>query len=76
MNGRQKEPQKRGNSILFNFIFVCIFTVITFLQTFYWLFANQVTPIIFGLPFSMFFVTGLVVIEFVALVLLYRLENK
>ena len=52
-------------------MFFAIFCVIIFMQAFYWLFANSAEPIVLGLPWGMFFVTLLIVIEFVVLVLMY-----
>ncbi len=69
-------PARRNKSTIINFIFVVIFAAIVFFQTFFWIFANHVEPIVLGLPFSMFFVTGLVILEFVVLVLLYKFEQK
>jgi len=67
---------RRNKSTIINFIFVFIFAAIVFCQTFFWIFANRVEPIVLGLPFSMFFVTGLVVLEFVVLVVLYKFDQK
>lgn len=57
-------------------IFFLILCAIIVIQSCYWLFANTAKPIIFGLPFSMFFVVMFIVIEFVVLVTLYMLEFK
>jgi uncharacterized membrane protein len=46
------------------------------LQIFFWLFANSVEPIILGLPFSMFFVSMLIVLEFFLLLILYHLDDN
>jgi hypothetical protein len=70
------KPGRRNKSTIFNFIFIFIFAAIVFFQTFFWIFANHIKPIVLGLPFGMFFVTGLVILEFVALVLLYKFEKK
>lgn len=56
-------------------IFTLAFTIIIFGLTFYWLFANRVEPVILGLPFGLFFITLLIIIEFVLLVVLYRFEQ-
>jgi uncharacterized membrane protein len=68
--GTPKRVKTRG------IVFFWILTAIIFLQAFYWLFANSAKPIILGLPFGMFFVVLLVVIQFVALVALYALEGQ
>ena len=62
--------KKRG--ILF-FIIVCIIILV---QSFYWLFANSVTPILLGMPFGMFFTVLFIAIEFVVFLVLYYLESK
>lgn len=69
-------PARRNKSTIINVIFVFIFAAIVFFQTFFWIFANRVEPIVLGLPFSMFFVTGLVILEFVVLVVLYKFDQK
>ena len=56
--------------------FASAFSVIIFGLVFYYLFANRIEPIVLGLPFSLFFITLLIVVEFALLVLLYRLEQK
>lgn len=57
-------------------MFFAIFCVITFMQAFYWLFANSAEPIVLGLPWGMFFVTLLIVIEFAVLLLMYFVEAQ
>ena len=69
-SGTPPGVKKRG--ILF-FIIVCIIILV---QSFYWLFANSVTPIIFGIPFGMFFTVFFIAIEFVVFLVLYFLESK
>jgi len=56
-------------------IFITIFSLLIALQTFFWLFANSAEPIILGMPFSMFFVVLLIVIQFVALLILYYFDQ-
>ncbi len=53
------------------FIGLC---VIILIQSCYWLFANSVEPIIIGMPFGMFFIGMFILIEFVALLVLYSIE--
>lgn len=55
-------------------IFFIGFCLIILIQACYWLFANSVEPIVIGLPFSLFFVVLFIVIEFVALLVLYLIE--
>ena len=57
-------------------MFFTIFTVIILVESCYWLFANSVKPIIFGMPLGMFFIVLLIVLEFCALLLLYYLESR
>ena len=45
-------------------------------QACYWVFANSVEPIIFGMPFGMFAVVALIVLEFLILAIMYALEPK
>ncbi|MCG8548973.1 MAG: hypothetical protein MI799_01075 [Desulfobacterales bacterium] len=55
------------------------FTVLTFIilgQACYWIFANSVEPIILGMPFGMFTVVMFIVLEFIALVVMYALESE
>jgi len=56
--------------------FFVLLSAIILAQACYWLFANQVQPIIWGMPFGMFFVVLLIIVEFLALVGLYFSENK
>jgi len=67
---------RRNRSTIFNFIFVFIFSAIIFCQTFYWLFSNHINPMVFGFPISMVFVTALVILEFVVLVVLYKIDQS
>ena len=57
-----------------NIIFIIIFSLITLLQAFYWVFANYAEPIIMGMPFAMFVIVALIAIEFIALLVLYYLD--
>jgi phosphoglycerol transferase MdoB-like AlkP superfamily enzyme len=57
-------------------IFFILLCFLIFLEAFYWLFANTVTPYVLGMPFSMFFIVLVIAIEFVALLVLYFLEAK
>ncbi len=68
----ETSPGAKKRGILF-FIIVCI---IILAQSFYWLFANSVTPILLGMPFGMFFTVLFIAIEFVVFLVLYFLELK
>ena len=57
-------------------IFFIILCVIILIQAFYWLFANSAEPFVLGMPFGMFFIVLFIVIEFVALLILYFAEAK
>jgi len=56
-------------------IFIIIFVTIILLQAFYWLFANTAEPIIMGMPFAMFVIVTLIVVEFIVLLLLYYVDE-
>ncbi len=51
-------------------------TLIILGQACYWIFANSVEPIILGMPFGMFTVVMFIVLEFIALVVMYALESE
>ena len=55
-------------------VFSIIFSLLILLQAFYWLFANSAEPIIMGMPFAMFVIVSIIVIEFIALLILYYLD--
>ncbi len=57
-------------------VFFIIFSLIILIEAFYWLFANSVEPILLGMPFGMFFIAMFILIEFVALLVLYLIESK
>jgi phosphoglycerol transferase MdoB-like AlkP superfamily enzyme len=57
-------------------IFFIIFCLIILIQAFYWLFANSAKPLVLGMPFGMFFIVLFIVIEFVALLIVYFAEAK
>ncbi len=56
-------------------VFIIIFSLIILLQAFYWLFANQAEPIVMGMPFAMFVIVLLIIAEFIALLILYYLDE-
>lgn len=64
-------PEVKVRSLIFFFILIAIM----FFQAFYWLFANKVEPFIWGMPFSMFFIVLIIIIEFFVLLCLYLLES-
>ncbi|WP_423410526.1 DUF3311 domain-containing protein [Heyndrickxia sp. MSNUG] len=59
----------------FNTLYI-LFSVIPFLLLVFPLFeiGNRATPIVFGLPFSFFWVILWILITFIALVVLYRFD--
>lgn len=65
-------PGAKARGIIF-FILLCF---LIFLEAFYWLFANSAKPFVLGMPFGMFFIVLVIVIEFFALLILYFLETK
>ncbi|WP_153305985.1 hypothetical protein [Desulfogranum mediterraneum] len=56
--------------------FFTVLSLIILGQACYWLVANSVEPIVLGMPFGMFTVVILIVLEFVALAAMYLLEPK
>lgn len=65
-------PREKSKGLFF-------FTVLTLIilgQACYWIFANSVEPIILGMPFGMFTVVMFIVLEFIALVVMYALESE
>ena len=65
-------PGGKRRGIIF-FIILCLIILI---QAFYWLFANSAEPLVLGMPFGMFFIVLFIVIEFVALLIVYFSEAK
>ncbi len=57
-------------------VFFAIFTLLVLALAFYWVFANSVEPIILGLPFGLFFITALIVFEFIVLLIMYLTEPE
>ncbi len=57
-------------------IFFSILTTLVLGLACYWVFANSVEPIIMGLPFSLFFITALIVLEFIVLLIMYLTEPE
>ena len=68
---RKGTPEREKRRSLF---FFTLLTLIVLAQACYWVFANRVEPILMGMPFGMFTVVALIIIEFVVLVALYRSE--
>lgn len=56
--------------------FFTLLSLIVLGQACYWVFANSVEPIIMGMPFGMFTVVMFIVLEFIALGIMYGLEPK
>jgi hypothetical protein len=65
-------PGVKTRGIIF-FILLCF---LIFLEAFYFLFANSAKPFVLGMPYGMFFIVLVIVIEFLALLVLYFLEAK
>lgn len=57
-------------------VFFTILTLLVLALAFYWVFANKVEPIILGLPFSLFFITAVIILEFIVLVVMYLTEPE
>jgi len=56
--------------------FFTVLTIIILAQAFYWLFANSVEPITWGMPFGMFTVVALILLEFATLAAMYWTETR
>lgn len=56
--------------------FFAVLTAITLAQACFWLFANKVEPILWGMPFGMFTVVVLILLEFATLAALYMADSK
>jgi hypothetical protein len=65
-------PGAKTRGVIF-FILLCF---LIFLEAFYFLFANSARPFIWGMPYGMFFIVLVIIIEFLALLILYFLEEK
>ena len=65
-------PGVRARGIIF-FIILCILVC---MEAFYFLFANSAKPFVWGMPYGMFFIVLVIIIEFIALLVLYFLEEK
>jgi len=65
-------PGVRTRGIIF-FIILCILIL---MEAFYFLFANSAKPFVLGMPFGMFFIVLVIAIEFIALLVLYFLEER
>ena len=56
--------------------FFTALSLIILCQACYWVFANSVEPIILGMPFGMFTVVALIVLEFITLMAMYLTESE
>ena len=56
--------------------FFIVLSMIIVGQACYWIFANTVEPIILGMPFGLFTVVLLIILEFIALAAMYAMEPK
>jgi|GEM_PF-760333 len=70
---KEGTPPKEKRKGLF---FFTVLSLIVLGQACYWVFANSVEPIILGMPFGMFTVVMLIVLEFIALAVMYAMEPK
>ncbi len=68
--GTSPGEKKRG------LFFFTVLTIIILAQACFWLFANSVEPITWGMPFGMFSVVVLILLEFVTLAAMYWSENR
>lgn len=57
-------------------VFVLFFIALILAQAFYFVFANSALPIVLGMPFGMFAVVALVIVEYVALLVMERVLYK
>ncbi len=64
------KAKKRG------IFFTVFFSLLIIIQCCYWVIGNAALPIVLGMPFGMFVVVALIVVEFVALLALYFLESS
>ncbi|WP_461210466.1 hypothetical protein [Desulfocurvus sp. DL9XJH121] len=65
-------PARRNLLILFALLFIGVVLA----QAFYWLFANAAEPIVMGLPFGMFFIVMVIIIEYAGLLVMERVLHK
>ncbi len=56
--------------------FFTVLSLIVLGQACYWVFGNSVEPIVLGMPFGMFTVVTFIVLEFIALAVMYAMEPK
>ncbi len=56
--------------------FFAVLSLIVLCQACYWAFANSVAPIILGMPFGMFTVVALIILEFITLLAMYLTEPE
>lgn len=65
-------PRERRKGLFF-FI---VLSMIILGQACYWVFANSVEPIILGMPFGLFMVVMFIILEFIALAVMYAMEPE
>lgn len=56
--------------------FAIFFIAVCLLQAFYWVFANRAEPIIMGMPFGMFTVVLLIIVEYAGLLVMEKVLFK
>lgn len=59
-----------------NSLWAAAFILVVLFEAFYWLFGNQVEPIILGLPFGMFLVTSGIIVAFVLGLVLFLQDEE
>lgn len=64
-------PKDKKRGVIFCLFFAILSLAVIFIYTF----ANFATPYILGMPFIMFVMVALIVIEIAGLVILYKLEG-
>lgn len=57
-------------------IFALFFIAVILAQCFYWVFGNSAKPIVLGMPFGMFTVVALIIVEYVGLLVMERVLFK
>lgn len=70
------KPETSSGEKTRGIVFFLILTGVVLAQAFFWVFANKVQPIVLGMPFGMFVVVLLIVVEFAILATLYHFENS
>ena len=59
----------------YQIVFITVFSLIVLMLAFYWSFANYASPIVLGMPFGMFVIVLLILIEFISLLVFYYFDE-